>query len=68
MNETFQSTILIKTGREEKAKYARAVYDEIRAMSPPGRFLKQDPETLLWYKMDEKNGVRCDFISYTSPY
>lgn len=33
------------------------IYDEIRARNPPGRFLKQDDQTKLWYDIGEKKAL-----------
>lgn len=33
------------------------IVDEIRSRNPPGRFLKQDPTTKLWYDIGEKKAL-----------
>ena len=37
-----------------KSKYSRMIVDSIRSRDPPGRFLKQDDATKLWYDIGEK--------------
>ena len=37
--------------------YSKIIYDEIRAMNPSGRFLKQDPKTKLWGDIGEKKAL-----------
>ena len=43
--------------KAQKAMYSKIIYDEIRAMAPPGRFLKQDPKTKLWSDIGEKKAL-----------
>jgi hypothetical protein len=43
--------------KAQKAIYSKIIYDEIRAMAPPGRFLKQDPKTKLWSDIGEKKAL-----------
>ena len=45
------------TAKSQKPIYSRIIYDEIRAMKPPGRFLKQDPKTKLWSDIGEKKAL-----------
>ena len=45
------------TAKNQKAIYSKLIYDEIRAMNPPGRFLKQDADTKLWSDIGEKNAL-----------
>lgn len=33
------------------------IVDEIRSLNPPGRFLKQDANTKLWYDIGEKKAL-----------
>ena len=47
----------IITAKSQKPIYSRIIYDEIRAMKPPGRFLKQDPKTKLWSDIGEKKAL-----------
>ncbi|KAL3800454.1 hypothetical protein HJC23_011691 [Cyclotella cryptica] len=37
--------------------YSKLIYSEIRAMDPPGRFLKQDPKTMLWSDIGKKKAL-----------
>ncbi|KAL3786936.1 hypothetical protein HJC23_013271 [Cyclotella cryptica] len=37
--------------------YSILIYDEIRSMNPPGRFLKQDPNTKLWSDIGKKKAL-----------
>jgi hypothetical protein len=43
--------------KPQKAKFSRLVYEEIRALNPPGRFLKQDPNTKVWHDIGEKKAL-----------
>jgi hypothetical protein len=43
--------------KPKKGKFSRVIYNEIRRMNPPGRFLKQDPQTKLWYDIGEKKAL-----------
>ena len=47
----------IAPAKSQKAIYSKVIYDEIRAMSPPGRYLKQDPQTKLWSAIGEKKAL-----------
>ena len=51
----FASTTIL--AKAQKAIYSKIIYDEIRAMAPPGRFLKQDPKTKLWNDIGEKRAL-----------
>ena len=37
--------------------YSQLIYDQIRSMNPPGRFLKQDPTTKLWSSIGKKKSI-----------
>lgn len=37
---------------------SEAVVQQIRALNPPGCFLKKDPETGLWWEIGDKDAVR----------
>jgi hypothetical protein len=37
--------------------YSILIYDEIRSMNPPGRFLKQDPKSKLWSDIGKKKAL-----------
>jgi hypothetical protein len=43
--------------KPQKGKFSRMIYDEIRSRNPPGRFLKQDNNTKLWYDIGEKKAL-----------
>ena len=43
--------------KSQKRKFAELIYDKIKALNPPGRFLKQDKDTELWSDIGEKNAV-----------
>ena len=40
--------------KPQKGKFSQMIVDEIKRRSPPGRFLKQDETTKLWYDIGEK--------------
>jgi hypothetical protein len=43
--------------KPQKAKFSRMIVEEIRNRNPPGRFLKQDNSTKLWYDIGEKKAL-----------
>lgn len=43
--------------KPQKGKFSRLIVDEIKNRNPPGRFLKQDPETKLWHDIGEKKAL-----------
>jgi hypothetical protein len=43
--------------KPQKGKFSKMIYDEIRSLDPPGRFLKQDDNTKLWYDIGEKKAL-----------
>ena len=43
--------------KPQKGKFSQLIVDEIKNRSPPGRFLKQDPDTKLWYDIGEKKAL-----------
>lgn len=43
--------------KPQKGKFSRMIVDEIRNRNPPGRFLKQDPNTKLWHDIGEKKAL-----------
>jgi len=53
----FHKKAYVACPKAQKAIYSKIIYDEIRAMSPPGRFLKQDPQTKLWSTIGEKKAL-----------
>lgn len=47
----------IAAPKPKKPQYARMVVDAIRNLNPPGRFLKQDSETKLWFDIGDKKAI-----------
>ncbi|KAL7542280.1 hypothetical protein ACHAWF_007139 [Thalassiosira exigua] len=43
--------------KAKKQIYPKIIYDEIRALNPPGRFLIHDPKTKLWSDIGEKKAL-----------
>lgn len=43
--------------KPQKGKFSQMIVDEIKRRNPPGRFLKQDPKTKLWYDIGEKKSL-----------
>jgi len=43
--------------KPQKGRFSRMIVDEIKYRNPPGRFLKQDPKTKLWYDIGEKKAL-----------
>ena len=62
-NEFFRSLVrkhkvaYVACPKPQKGKFSKIIVDEIRARNPPGRFLKQDPKTKLWYDIGEKKSL-----------
>mmetsp|Transcript_6388 Transcript_6388/g.10383 ORF Transcript_6388/g.10383 Transcript_6388/m.10383 type:complete len:474 (+) Transcript_6388:265-1686(+) len=62
-NENFRALVkhhkkaYVACPKNQKAIYSKLIYDEIRSMNPPGRFLKQDPKTKLWNDVGEKKAL-----------
>jgi hypothetical protein len=62
-NEHFRSLVrkhklaYVQCPKPQKGKFSRIIYDEIKARDPPGRFLKQDPDSKLWYDIGEKKAL-----------
>ena len=46
------------TKKLEKAHIAARLVAEIRAMNPPGRFLKQDPTNGYWYDVGDAKAIK----------
>lgn len=57
MHYCFLTSIKPTTAKAQKATYSKIIYDEIRGMDPPGRFLKQDLTTKLWSDIGEKKAL-----------
>lgn len=43
--------------KARKGKFSRMIVDEIGKRDPPGRFLKQDNDTKLWYDIGDKKAL-----------
>ena len=62
-NEHFRALVrkhkveYVKCPKPQKGKFSRMIVDEIRSRNPPGRFLKQDEKTKLWYEIGEKKAL-----------
>jgi hypothetical protein len=62
-NEYFRSLVrshkiaYIACPKPQKGKFSRIIVDEIRNRNPPGRFLKQDSETKLWFDIGDKKAL-----------
>lgn len=50
-------TDYVATPKQEKSMFARMVIQKIKNLKPPGRFLKQDPNTGLWFDIGEKKAI-----------
>jgi len=49
-----QKEIYVHTEKSYKPIFARTIVNTIRHLVPPGRFLKQDPDTQLWEDIGDK--------------
>jgi hypothetical protein len=47
----------VKALKSQKPEFSKMIYDAVRDQDPPGRFLKQDEMTKLWYEISEKKAV-----------
>jgi hypothetical protein len=62
-NENFRALVrkhkvaYVACPKPQKGKFSKLIVDEIRRMNPPGRFLKQDPVSKLWYDIGEKKAL-----------
>lgn len=43
--------------KQQKGKFSKLIVDEIKARNPPGRFLKQEKDSKLWYDIGEKKAL-----------
>lgn len=43
--------------KPQKGKFSQLIVDEIKSRDPPGRFLKQDADSKLWYDIGEKKAL-----------
>jgi hypothetical protein len=62
-NEHFRALVrkhkleYVRCPKPQKGKFSRIIVDEIKDRNPPGRFLKQDGTTKLWYDIGEKKAL-----------
>jgi len=49
-----QRELYSATPKSEKPLFAKMIVSTVRGLVPSGRFLKQDPNTDLWYDIGEK--------------
>jgi len=62
-NEHFRALVrkhkvdYVKCPKPQKGKFSKIIVDEIKNRNPPGRFLKQDAATKLWYDIGEKKAL-----------
>ncbi len=47
----------VATQKSEKGMFAKLIVTQIRGLNPPGRFLKQNPDTGLWDDIGDKKAV-----------
>lgn len=47
----------VQCPKPQKGKFSKLIVDEIKNRNPPGRFLKQDGSTKLWYDIGEKKAM-----------
>lgn len=47
----------VACAKSHKPKFAKLVVDQIQSLDPPGRFLKQDSVTKLWYDIGKKKAL-----------
>lgn len=43
--------------KQQKGKFSKMIVDEIKGRNPPGRFLKQNKDSKLWYDIGEKKSL-----------
>jgi hypothetical protein len=56
---TLKKEYLAKTTKKlEKAPIASKIVNDIRSMEPPGRFLKEDPDTGLWFDIGDAKAIK----------
>jgi hypothetical protein len=62
-NEHFRSLVrkhkveYVKCPKPQKGKFSKLIYEEVKDRNPPGRFLKQDASSKLWYDIGEKKAL-----------
>ena len=54
---SFKAASALSNIRSEKDRYARLVFQQVRNMHPPGRFLDLDEESNKWKVMSEKDAL-----------
>jgi hypothetical protein len=47
----------VQCPKPQKGKFSRMIVEEVKCLNPPGRFLKQDHATKLWYDVGEKKSL-----------
>jgi len=62
-NEYFRSLVrqykvtYVATHKNDKPLFSRIIFDSIRSLNPPGRFLRQDEKTKVWYDIGERKAL-----------
>ena len=62
-NEHFRALVrkhkmqYVECPKPQKGKFSRLIVDEIKRRDPPGRFLKQDSSSKLWYDIGDKKAL-----------
>eukprot|EP00980_Cylindrotheca_fusiformis_P012714 scaffold3108_cov152-Cylindrotheca_fusiformis.AAC.5 len=62
-NEHFRALVrkykvdYVKCPKPQKGKFSKMIVEEIKNRNPPGRFLKQDHTTKMWYDIGEKKAM-----------
>mmetsp|Transcript_13475 Transcript_13475/g.15101 ORF Transcript_13475/g.15101 Transcript_13475/m.15101 type:complete len:554 (+) Transcript_13475:63-1724(+) len=47
----------VKSPKQQKGKFSKIIVDDIKARNPPGRFLRLDKDTKLWWNIGEKKAL-----------
>merc|ERR1712038_969113 len=47
----------VSCSKRNKKDFSYVIVQSIRRMNPPGRFLKKDPESNLWYDIGDKQAL-----------
>jgi hypothetical protein len=59
MIASLKKDYLAKTTKKlEKAHIASKIINDIRSMQPPGRFLKEDPDTGFWFDIGDAKAIK----------
>uniref|UniRef100_A0A7S2EFM5 DUF6824 domain-containing protein n=1 Tax=Ditylum brightwellii TaxID=49249 RepID=A0A7S2EFM5_9STRA len=53
----YHKVAYVACDKGEKGKFSRLIVHEIRSLNPPGRFLKQDNATNLWFDIGDKKAI-----------